>query len=85
MTVVVSAHPNFTPVVTGSITLNSDTESMTGSVAGTSFVFNVVPPAGFSLEQFTGDVIGNTMTGKINITDDAGGQTNGGFTLTKIG
>jgi hypothetical protein len=85
MTITIQAFPQFTTVVTGTITANSVTEDFTGTVSGSKLVFNVAPRFPFILEQLVGTVVGNSMQGAITEIDLGGGKTTGQFNLTKIG
>ncbi len=85
MTIQLKAYPKFTTVVTGSVaTSGSGTLDLIGTVAGTSFVFNIDLQPGFIIEQLTGQVVGNVMTGNIFLEDYYGGVTTGTFTLYKV-
>ena len=85
MTIQLKAYPKFTTVVTGSVTTSgSGTLDLIGTVAGTSFVFNIDLQPGFIIEQLTGQVVGNVMTGNIYLEDYYGGVTTGTFTLYKV-
>lgn len=85
MTIQLQASPKFTTVVTGHVTTSgSGTLDLIGTVAGTSFVFNIDLQPGFIIEQLTGQVVGGVMTGSIYLQDSHGGVTTGSFTLYKI-
>lgn len=85
MTIQLKANPQFTTVVTGSVTTSgSGTLDLIGTVAGTSLVFNIDLQPGFIIEQLTGKVVGNVMTGNIYLEDYYGGVTTGTFTLYKV-
>jgi hypothetical protein len=84
MTLNLTASPQFTTVVTGTITLSgSGTRSLVGTVSGSTFVFNIPTSPGFISHQLTGTVTQITMTGNILLIDIGGGQTTGTFTLNR--
>jgi uncharacterized protein DUF4214 len=85
MSLQLKAFPKFTTIVTGSVTTEgSGTLDLIGTVAGQSFVFNIDLQPGFIIEQLTGKVVGNVMTGNIFLQDTHGGVTTGTFTLYKV-
>ncbi len=85
MTIQLQANPKYTTVVTGSVTTSgSGTLDLIGTVAGSSFVFNIDLQPGFLIEQLTGTVVGNVMTGNIYLEDYHGGVTTGSFKLYKV-
>ena len=84
------ANPQFTTVVTGTITDGSSVQSVVGTVTqdlrdGKNMVLNVDAGDFFFIYQLVGIATPTSMRGDIKIVDRSGGTTTGEFNFTKVG
>lgn len=82
-TLQISANPQFTTVVTGTISIGSESRSFVGTVKGTRMVLNVSNP-NTQFFQLVGAVKGSLIEGIFSIQSLDGGYTSGEFRVNKV-